>query len=179
MDLSNWKWKNSCFSGIKRNCRRDRNWFVLHSSNLSWAPYYISPSSTGISLLTITSKHLTGCEVALRHQCRRFIVKWGAVLNSWLNCKVDSCTFWVNQISQISIGRKQKIFFVFQLHTVVKLFFNDTTIFKTKHRNQIQPEDDISCALTATSPYFDKLVKQTQRQDCHWNLWMWEINQIC
>jgi len=61
----------------------------------------------------------------------------------------------------------------------VKLFFNDTTIFKTKHRNQLQPEDDIKWALTTTSPYFDKLVKQTQRQDSHWNLWMWVMNRIC
>jgi len=38
------KVENCCFSGIKRICTRGRNWFALHSSNLSWTPYYISPS---------------------------------------------------------------------------------------------------------------------------------------
>jgi len=31
-----------------------------------------------------------------------------------------------------------------QLHTVVKQFFNDMTIFKTKHRYRLQPQDDIN-----------------------------------
>jgi len=43
-----------------------------------------------------------------------------------------------NQISVICVGRQQKLFFFFQLHTVVKLFFNDLTIFKTTHRYQLQ-----------------------------------------
>jgi len=51
-------WKNICVFGIKRTCRRDRNWFALHSSNLSWVSYYISPWWIDISLLIITSKHL-------------------------------------------------------------------------------------------------------------------------
>jgi len=180
VDSSNWKWKNICVFGIKRTCRRDRTWFALHSSNLSWVSYNISPSRIDISLRTITSKHLTRCEVLLRCQSYRFIVKWIALLNSWLCCKVDSCGAWLsfewmsksNLSWFISAGNK-KLFFFFQLHTNVKLLFNDKTIFKTKHRNQLQPEDDIRWTLTTTSPYFDKLVKQTQRQDSHWNLWMW------
>jgi len=47
---------------------------------------------------------------------------------------------------------------------------NIITIFITKHRKQLQREDDIRCALTPTGPYFDKLVKQTQRHDSHLNL---------
>jgi len=35
-----------------------------------------------------------------------------------------------NQITLICVGRQQKLFSFFQLHTVVKLFFNDVTIFK-------------------------------------------------
>jgi len=64
------------------------------------------------------------------------------------------------------IGRQQKLVFSFHLHTVVKLFFNDRTIY-TKHRYQPQPEDDIRWALRTTGSNFNKLVKQTQRQDCH------------
>jgi len=44
VNLLNRKWKNSCFSDIKCICRRGRNWFALHSSNRSWAPYCIFPS---------------------------------------------------------------------------------------------------------------------------------------
>jgi len=54
-----------------------------------------------------------------------------------------------------------------QLHTVVKLFFNDITIFKTRRRYQLQPEDDTRCALKTAGPRFDKLVKQTQKQDSY------------
>jgi len=95
VDPSNWEWKNICVFGIKRTYRRDRNWFALHSSNLSWVPYYISPRWIDISLLTITSKRLNGCETVLRCQSCRFIVKWIALLNSWLSCKVDSCRVWL------------------------------------------------------------------------------------
>jgi len=35
------------------------------------------------------------------------------------------------------------------------------------------------CALTTTSPYFGKLVKQTQRQGSHGNLRMWAMKGIC
>jgi len=67
-------------------------------------------------------------------------VKWIALLNSRLSCKVDSCRVrfnfeWMsrqwNHISLICVGRRQKLFFFFQLHTAVKLFFNDIIIFKT------------------------------------------------
>jgi len=34
LDPSNWRWKNICVFGIKRICRRDRNWFARHSSKL-------------------------------------------------------------------------------------------------------------------------------------------------
>jgi len=83
-----------------------------------------------------------------------------------------------NQIFLICVRRQQKLFCFAQLHTPVKLCFNDITTFKTKHGYQLQPEDDIRwCALKNTSPYFDKLVKQTQRQGSHWNLWMWAMNR--
>jgi len=59
-------------------------------------------------------------------------------------------------MSLICVGRQQKLFFFFQLHTVVKLFLNTITIFETKQRYQLQPEDDIRCALTTT-----KLFRQT------------------
>jgi len=59
---------------------------------------------------------------------------------------------------------KAKIALFFQLHIVVKMFFNDITIFETRHRYQLQPEDDIRCKFTIISPdYFDKLVKQTKK----------------
>ena len=48
-----------------------------------------------------------------------------------------------NQISLICDRRQHKLFCFFQLHTHVKLFFNDITTFKTKHGYQLQPEDDI------------------------------------
>jgi len=106
-------------------------------------------------------------------QSCRFIVKWTVLPNSRLSCKVSSCKVWLNiqwmsrqcnQMSLICVGRQQKLFFLFHQHTVVKLFFNDITIFKTRHRYQLQAEDDIRWALTTTGPYFDKLVKQTQRK---------------
>jgi len=49
----------------------------------------------------------------------------------------------------------------FQVHAVVKLFFNTITIYKIKQRYQLQREDDIKCASTITGAYFDKLVKLT------------------
>ena len=185
MDPWNWKWMNICFFGIKRICRRGRNWYPLHSSNLSWAPNYISPRWINISILTITSKT---CETLLKFQSYRLIAKWIAFLDRWLSCKVDSCGCWFNfewmsrqwnQISLICIGRQQKLFFFFQLHTVMKLFFNDINIFKSKRGYHLQQDDDIRwCALTTTSPYFDKLVKQTQRKGSHWNLWMRAMNEF-
>jgi len=106
VDQSNWKWKNICVFGIKRICKRGRNWFALHSPILSWAPYRISPRCIDISLLTFTSKT---CETLLRCQSYRFIVKWIALLNRWLSCNVDSCGVWLNfelmcrQWNQISL----------------------------------------------------------------------------
>jgi len=93
--LSNWKWKNSCVFGIKRTCRRERNWFELHSSNLSWVAYCIFPRWIDIPLLTITSKRLTGCEDLLRCHSYRFIVKRVALQNSSWSCKVDTCGVWL------------------------------------------------------------------------------------
>ena len=82
---------------------------------------------------------------------------WSLIQVEWMSRQ------W-NQISLICVRRQQKLFCFFQLHTPVKLFFNDITTFKTKHGYQLQPEDDIRwSALKTTSPYFDKLVKQTQR----------------
>jgi len=182
LDPSNWKWKNICVFGIKRICRKGRNLFPLDSSSLSWAPNYIALRWINISLLTITSKT---CEALLRCQSYRFIMKWIALLNRWLSCKVDSCGVWFNlsvcpdngtkSLWSVSAGNKSSCFF--QLHTPVKLFFNNITTFKTKHGYQLQPEDIRWCALKTTSPYFDKLVKQTQRQGSHWNLWTWAKNR--
>jgi len=79
----NWKWKKIvAVFGVKCICRRGKNCFMLHSSNLSWAPCYVSPSSINMSLLTVARKHLTGCKALLRRQSCRFIVKWIALLNS-------------------------------------------------------------------------------------------------
>ena len=141
--------------GIKRIFRRGRNWFPLDSSNLSWAPDCISPRWINISLLTITSKT---SEALLRCQSYRFIAKWIALLNRWLSCKVDSCGVWFNfewmskqwnQISLTCVRRQQKLFWFFQLHTIVKLFFN-TNYFQnqariptsTRTRHQVMCVDD-------------------------------------
>ena len=40
-------------------------------------------------------------------------------------------------------------------------------MIKTKYRNQLQPEDDIRCALTTIDPNFDKLVMHIQGQGSH------------
>jgi len=109
VDSLNWKWKNCCFSGIKRICRRVRNWFTLHSSNLSWPPYYTSPSWMDISFLTITSKHLgpTGVKVPdLQDHC---IVAYIALLNSWLSCKVDRCGISDSILSGCLINRTKSL----------------------------------------------------------------------
>jgi len=141
--------------GIKRIFSRGRNWFPLDSSNLSWAPDCISPRWINISLLTITSKT---SEALLRCQSYRFIAKWIALLNRWLSCKVDSCGVWFNfewmskqwnQISLTCVRRQQKLFWFFQLHTIVKLFFN-TNYFQnqariptsTRTRHQVMCVDD-------------------------------------
>ena len=108
----------SAFLALKRTCRRDRNWFALHPSNLSWIPYYISPRWIDISLLKITSKHLTGCEALLRCQSYRFIVKWTELLNSWWllqSRKLWSLTlFWVDVEAKsfwsVSAGNKSSFF---------------------------------------------------------------------
>ena len=71
------------------------------------------------------------------YQSCRFIMSRIALLSNSLSCKVDNCRVWVNfewmsrqwnQISLICVGRQQNRFF--QLHTVVKLFFNDITLLK-------------------------------------------------
>ena len=66
--------------------------------------------------------------------------------------------------SLICVGRQQKLFFS-QLHTIVKLFFNDIVIFETRHQYQLQPGGDITVCVEDHRHYFEKLVKQTQRQD--------------
>ena len=90
----------------------------------------------------------------------------------WVDVQTMKPNLWC-----VSAGNKSS--FPFPIHTVVKLFLNDISIFKTKHRYQFQPEDDIRCALKTTGAYFNKLVKQTQRQDSHWNLWTWAVNRMC
>ena len=40
-------------------------------------------------------------------------------------------------------------------------------MIKTKYHNQLQPEDDIKCALTTINPNFDKLVIDVQGQGSH------------
>jgi len=134
VDLSNWKWKCICVFGIKHTCRRDRNWFALHSSNLSWVPYYISPRWIDIYLLAITSKHLTGCEALLRCQSYGFIVKWIALLNIEQSRQLWSLTqVWVDaqtkSLRSVSADNKSSFSF-FPLYPVVKLFLNNITIFE-------------------------------------------------
>jgi len=96
-----------------------------------------------ISLLTITSKHLTGCEALLRCQIHSFIVKWISLLNSLLSCKDDSCGVWLKfeWMSRPNLSdlcrQTTKALFLFQLHTVVKLFYNNIIIFK--------PSTDTNC----------------------------------
>ena len=136
MDLAIWKWKNICVFGIRRTCRRGRNWFGLHLSNLSWAAYYISPRWINLFFLIIASKHLTGCEALSRFQSYRFIVKWIALPNNLLSCKFDSYRVWLKfkWMSKPNLSdlcrQTTKALFSFQLHTVAKLFFNNITIFK-------------------------------------------------
>jgi len=130
VDSPNWKLKNICVFSIKRICRRGRNLFALHSSNLSWAPYYISPRWIDTSLLTITSKHLTGCEALFEVPELQVHCGLHCLLNSWLSCKVGSCRVWSCY---------------------------STTIFKTRHRYQLQPEDDIRWLLETTG----SLLRQT------------------
>ena len=38
--------------------------------------------------------------------------------------------------------------------------FSTLAMVKTKYQNQLQPEDDIRCALTTIIPDFDKFAKQ-------------------
>ena len=45
--------------------------------------------------------------------------------------------------------------------------FSALAMIKTKYRNQLQPEDDIRCALTTIDPDFDKLVAKVQGQGSH------------
>ena len=45
--------------------------------------------------------------------------------------------------------------------------FSALAMIKTKYRNQLQPEDDMRCALTTIDPNFDKLVIQVQGQGFH------------
>ena len=84
---------------------------MLHSSNLSWAPCYVSPSSINMSLLTVARKHLTGCKALLRRQSCRFIVKWIALLNSRSSCKVNSCGLWLI-LSGCPVNRTRSHWFV-------------------------------------------------------------------
>ena len=182
MDSSKWKWKNICAFGTKHICRRGRNWFPLDLSNLFWAPNYISPRWINTSPLTITS---ITYKALLRCQSYRSILKWIALLNRWLSCKstvvksdsiLSGCPDnGTKSLRSVSAGNKSSFSFPNYM-----LFFNDITILKTKHGYQLQPEGDIRwCALTTTSPYFDKPIKQTQRQGSHWNSWMWAMNRIC
>ena len=45
--------------------------------------------------------------------------------------------------------------------------FSALAMIKTKYRNQLQPEDDLRCALTTIDPNFDKLVAKVQGQGSH------------
>ena len=45
--------------------------------------------------------------------------------------------------------------------------FSALAVIKTKYRNQLQPEDDLRCALTTIDPNFDKLVAKVQGQGPH------------
>ena len=168
LDPSNWKWKNICVFSIKRISRKGRNWFPLDSSSLSWAPNYISLRWINIPFSQLHqkhAKHFWGARATdlLWSGLHCWTVDWAAKStavesDSILSGCPDNGT---KSLWSVSAGNKSSCFF--QLHTPVKLFFNNITTFKTKHGYQLQPEDDIRwCALKTTSPCFVKLVKQTE-----------------
>jgi len=55
-----------------------------------------------MSLLTITSKHLTGCEVLLKYQCCKFIVKLTAMLNSWFEQCLVKGGAWLRRFDDVT-----------------------------------------------------------------------------
>jgi len=66
----------------------------------------------------------------------------------------------------------------FQIHRVVKLFFNTTTFLKPSTETNFNQKTTLDVhwetkALSSTN-LWHKI-----RQDTHWDLWMWAINQIC
>ena len=169
MDPSNWKWKNTCVFSIKRICRRGRHWFALHLSNLSRAPYYISPRWIDISFFTIISKILNWLRTPFE------------VPELQVDCEVDCIVeqqikLLSRQLSQFCVdvqtrepnlwsvpaGNKSSIFPTIA-HTVFfrcEAVFQRYNYFKTMHRYRFQREDDTMCALNTTSPYFNQLVRQ-------------------
>ena len=45
--------------------------------------------------------------------------------------------------------------------------FSTMLVIKTAHRNRLELEDDIRCALSETSPRMNKLLKDKQYQTSH------------
>ena len=80
--------------------------------------------------------------------------------------KIVSLTqFWANVLSKepnLSDLCKQTIIALLPVPTtyLCEAGFSTLAMVKTKYRNQLQPEDDIRCALTTIILDFDKLVKQ-------------------
>jgi len=186
VDPLNWKWKNSCFSGIKRICRRVRNWFAQHSSNFFLsALLHLSqldrciPSHNYIKTFNWVRSPFeqlvlqVHCEVDCIAEQQLTELQRRQLWSLWLNFG----WIWIQwrQISLICVGRQKQLFCFFHLLYIRLWSWYTCNYFW----NQPQPEDDIRCTLTTAGSYFDKLVKQFQRQDFNWNLWMWAINQIC
>ena len=60
-----------------------------------------------------------------------------------------------------------KAFLPFPTTYLCEAGFSALAMIKTKYRNQLQPEDDLRCALTTIDPNFDKLVAKVQGQGSH------------
>ena len=77
--------------------------------------------------------------------------------------------FWTNILSKepnLSDLCKQATIALLPFRTtyLCEAGFLTLEMVKTKYRNQLQPKDDTSCALTTIIPDFDKLVKQVQKK---------------
>ena len=60
-----------------------------------------------------------------------------------------------------------KDFLPFPTTYLCKAGFSALAMIKTKYCNQLQPQDDIRCALTTIDPNFDELVMHLQVQGSH------------
>ena len=60
-----------------------------------------------------------------------------------------------------------KAFLPFATTYLCEAGFSALAMVKTKYCNQLQPEDDLRCALMTIKPDFDKVVPQVQGQGSH------------